>query len=471
MKIYIIVIISIFFLLSCSKKEDYESVDAVAATSIYDESEEYPGGNNNTTFDFSPNAFGHVSPAITGLQELNFFVGNSFFNQNWVSAPASTTARDGLGPTFNSRSCSACHFKDGRGRPPAFNGENSTGFLMRLSIAGTDPNGAPNPHPAYGRQLNPQANVGIPAEGEVYINQTITNYTFLDGEAYSLQTPIYSFVNLNFGSIVDVLTSPRVGQHMIGLGLLGSIYEADILVNADEQDVNNDGVSGKPNYVYDVVAGTNQLGRFGWKAGQPNLRQQSAGAFLGDIGITSSLFPVENCTSPQNDCLAAVSGGIPELSDTSLSHIELYVSNLAVPARRNIDSFNVKQGKKLFNSSGCVACHKANYTTGINLKFSNLSHQKIWPYTDLLLHDMGVGLADNRPEFLANGQEWRTPPLWGLGLIETVNGHTFYLHDGRARNLTEAIMWHGGEAENSKDNFSNLSQIERGQLLEFVKSL
>ena len=436
-----------------------------------DESEEYPGGTKNTVFDISENAFGHVSPGVTGLQELNFFVGNSFFNQNWVSAPASTTARDGLGPTFNARSCSGCHFKDGRGRPPTFNGENVTGFLMRLSLAGSDPHGAPNPHPAYGTQLNPQANVGIPPEGEVVINYAITNYTFSDGEPYSLQTPIYSFTNLNFGPLSGVLTSPRVGQHMIGLGLLGSIDEVDLLVNADEQDVNNDGISGKANYVYDVVAGTNKLGRFGWKAGQPNLRQQSADAFIGDIGITSTYFASENCTSPQNDCINALSGGVPEITDTSLSHVELYVSNLAVPARRNINSNNVKQGKRLFNESGCIACHKSNYTTGINLKFPNLSNQKIWPYTDLLLHDMGAGLADNRPEFLADGQEWRTPPLWGVGLFETVNNHTFYLHDGRARNLTEAIMWHGGEAENAKNNFANLSQVERGQLIDFVKSL
>ncbi|MBL4669241.1 MAG: c-type cytochrome [Flavobacteriales bacterium] len=464
MKKYLIPLILVLFS-SCQKDE------TVGGSFFYDESEEYPGGEKNTVFDFSPNAFGHVSPAITGLQELNFFVGNSFFNQNWVSAPASTTARDGLGPTFNARSCSACHFKDGRGRPPAFNGENATGFLMRLSIAGTDQNGAPSPHPSYGGQFNPQSNIGILSEGEVYINYVNTNYTFPDGESYSLQMPFYSFFNLNFGSISGVLTSPRVGQQMIGLGLLESIYEADILVNVDEQDVNNDGVSGKANYVYDVATGTSKLGRFGWKAGQPNLRQQTAGAFLGDIGITTTLFPLENCTSPQNDCLNAVNGGIPELPDSSLDLVELYVSNLAVPARRNINSYNVKQGKKLFNDLGCIACHKANYTTGINFKFSNLSNQKIWPYTDLLLHDMGVGLADNRPEFLANGQEWRTAPLWGVGLIETVNNHTLYLHDGRARNLIEAIMWHGGEAGNAKNNFTTLSKVERDQLIEFVKSL
>lgn len=466
----IVFVLASLFLLSSCKKDKYEQVP-LPIGGIVSANEEYPGGINNTVFDFSVNAFGHVSPSITGLEELNFFVGNSFFNQNWVSSPASTTARDGLGPTFNARSCSACHFKDGRGRPPLFDGENATGFLMRLSIAGTNSNGGPNPHPSYGGQLNNQANNGIPSEGEVHINYVNEDHLFPDGETYSLRTPVYSFVNLNFGSLSGAMISPRIGQQMIGLGLLESINEHDILANTDEFDINNDEISGRANYVYDVVEGFAMLGRFGWKANQPNLRQQTAEAFLGDIGITTSLFPNENCTSPQNDCINAVNGGLPELSDSSLGVVELYVSNLAVPARRNFTTSNVKNGKILFSKVGCVKCHKANYTTGINTKFMNLSKQSIWPYTDLLLHDMGPELADNRPDFLATGQEWRTPPLWGVGLIETVNAHTFYLHDGRARNVNEAIMWHGGEAESVKNKFTGLSKKEREQLIEFVKSL
>jgi CxxC motif-containing protein (DUF1111 family) len=467
MKKYFLFIFYISFFLSCSK----EDLDQVVVPVEIDKNEEYPGGLNNTVLDFSPNAFGHQSPGLSGMQELNFAVGNSFFNQNWVASPASTTARDGLGPTFNARSCSSCHFKDGRGRPPSFDGEQSTGFLIRLSLVSTNPNEAPVPHPAYGTQLNSMSNVGILSEGDVHITYSNEEYSFPDGETYSLQTPDYTFANLNYGDLSGVLISPRVGQHMIGLGLLETISPIDILANVDEEDLNNDGVSGRVNYVPDVIDKSLKIGRFGWKAGQPNVKQQSADAFVGDIGITSSMYPSQNCTSPQNDCLDASNGGEPELTDRSLGFVELYASNLSVPARRNFDSESVKNGKTLFNNAGCVSCHKSNYRTGVNSTFPNLSNQEIWPYTDLLLHDMGPELADNRSEYVADGQEWRTPPLWGVGLFETVNRHTFFLHDGRARNLLEAIMWHGGEAESSKNNFANYSKTERDQLIEFVKSL
>ena len=436
-----------------------------------EEGENFPGGSQ-TSFIQSSAAFGQAMPGLNSPEDLFFFTGNSLFNQNWVTAPASTTARDGLGPTFNARNCSACHFKDGRGKVPNHYDDVSTGFLVRLSIPGTDTFGEPLGDPNYGGQLNDQAILGLDREGQVEITYTEIYGTFADGESYSLRSPSYSFPELNYGPLAsNIMVSPRVGQQMIGLGLLEAISENDILANEDINDLNEDGISGKANFVWNYETNQTELGRFGWKANQPTLRQQVAGAFLGDLGITSTIFPNENCPGSQTDCANAPNGGNPEITDENLDKTILYASNLAVPNRPDYKNQDVLRGKLLFNKIDCAKCHKANYTTGNHSTFNNLSNQKIWPYTDLLLHDMGEGLADNRPDFLANGKEWRTPPLWGIGLFETVNGHTEYLHDGRARNLQEAILWHGGEAENSLNQFKNLSKRERNDILQFLKSL
>ncbi len=268
-----------------------------------------------------------------------------------------------------------------------------------------------------------------------------------------------------------ILYSPRVGQQMIGLGLVETISQTDITKNTDESDANADGISGKANYVYDAVSKTMQLGRFGWKANVPNLYHQTAGAFLGDMGITTWLFKNENCTSIQNDCQSAPNGGVPEIDSTNLNYTALYVRTLGVPIRRNYKDANVLLGKMIFNNSGCANCHTPKFTTGNTSAITALNNIEIRPYSDFLLHDMGTDLADNRPDYLANGNEWRTQPLWGLGLIQTVNSHNYLMHDGRARNITEAIMWHGGEATNSKNKFKNLSKTERDDLILFLKSL
>lgn len=434
--------------------------------------EEYSGGANNTVFDVSENAFSFASPALGGIDELEFFVGNSYFNQNWVTAPASTQARDGLGPNFNARSCSGCHFKDGRGRAPEFNGEMVSGLLIRLSIPGIGPHGEPMPDPKYGGQLNDQAVMGITPEGQFDISYVEITGQFEDGEPYNLRKPAYTLTNLGYGTPDGgLMMSPRVGQQIIGLGLLEAISETDLLKYADAGDANGDGISGRPNYVWDVEAQTNRLGRFGWKANQPSLKQQTAGAFLGDIGITTPLFLDENCTSAEYDCQGAANGGSPELIEEDLEKVVKYVANLAVPARRNFESQKVLKGKEIFNKIGCNGCHVPSYYTSTHPQFSHLSNQRIWPYTDLLLHDMGDELADNRPDFQANGNEWRTPPLWGVGLFQTVNHHTNYLHDGRARNLMEAVLWHGGEAETSKNKVLSLSKEERENLILFLESL
>lgn len=450
--------------ISCQKDGDDEYVLLTA-----EENEAFSGGQT-TIFDTSPNAFGAQASNLDAENGLLFFTGNSLFNQNWVTAPASTTARDGLGPIFNARSCSGCHFKDGRGRAPEFDGEKSTGLLFRLSVPGTDMYGRNLPEPTYGGQFQDDAILGIAAEGNVEITYLPLNIAYPDGTSATLQKPSYSFTNLNYGEMVsNVQVSPRVANQMVGLGLLDAIPEETLLSYADENDSDGDGVSGRPNYVYDVETQSIKLGRFGWKSNQPNLKQQVAGAFSGDLGITTSLFLEENCPSGI-DCGAIANGGTPEISDENLDKVALYSATLAVPGRRNFEEQPILEGKQLFSQVDCAACHIPIMQTG-SYPIAALENQTIRPYTDLLLHDMGEGLADDTPDFMANGKEWRTPPLWGIGLIETVNGHTNLLHDGRARNIEEAILWHDGEASGSKSKFMALAATERAKLIDFIKSL
>ena len=430
--------------------------------------EEFSGGSG-TIFDQSPNAFIFQDPGLDDQQGLFFFTGNSLFNQNWVTAPASTTARDGLGPLFNARSCSGCHFKDGRGRSPAYQGERVHGLLLRLSIGNDEING-PIPDPNYGGQLQDLSIPGVNTEADFVISYQEITGSYPDGERYTLRKPVYTLINLEEGPLTATRISPRVAPQVIGMGLLEAIEESTILQFADENDSDNDGISGRPNYVWNVETQTSTLGRFGWKANQPTVKQQVAGAFAGDMGITSSLFPENNCP-PSVDCNTLPNGGEPEIVDVNLDKVTLYSSSLAVPGRRNWEDPDVLMGKALFDESGCTGCHIPVITTGIHPTFNAFSNQTIRPYTDLLLHDMGEGLADNSPDFLANGQEWRTPPLWGIGLFYIVNGHTEYLHDGRARNLEEAILWHDGEAEGAKNKFMALNKRQRDQLIQFLNTL
>ncbi|MCC6617202.1 MAG: c-type cytochrome [Anaerolineae bacterium] len=429
-------------------------------------------GGQTTVHDITPNAFGQPAPGLEREQNLLFFVGNSFFNQNWVIAPSSTTARDGLGPLFISRSCAGCHFKDGRGRAPNFDGEQSSGFLIRLSIPERDLTGANLPDPNYGGQFEPEGIEGVPGEGQVHIVYTDIPMTFNDGRVVTLRQPEYTFSGLNYGPMsAETMISPRVANQMIGLGLLEAVPEADILALADPTDADGDGISGRPNYAWDTFEGRLALGRFGWKANQPTLLSQIAGAFNGDIGVTTSVMPNQNCTAVQIDCRAAPGGGEPELSDDDLRKVVLYSSVLAVPAQRTPDDPQVQRGAQVFEEADCQSCHTITLTTGIHPVVPQLSNQTIHPYTDLLLHDMGDDLADGRPDFQATGNEWRTPPLWGIGLFETVNEHTTYMHDGRARNLLEAILWHGGEAEASRDAVLDMNEGDIDALLAFLASL
>lgn len=450
----------------------YSSCKPEQTASGYEQGEEYAGGAT-TVFDFSENAFNHSAANLSGDDETKFSVGNSFFRQNWVIAPSSTTGRDGLGPMYNALGCSGCHLRDGRGRAPMGN-EGVTGFLFRLSASGTDAHGGPMPDAVYGGQFQNLSIPGVMNEGDYSIAYQTINGVYADGTSYTLQKPIYTLTG-NYGSLAGLLYSPRVAPQMPGLGLLEAISEADILLKADESDADGDGVSGKANYVWDYKTQASALGRFGWKANQPNLFQQTAGAFNGDVGITSSLFPNDHCTLAQMDCKNAINGNDSavnyELSVYQLDRVAYYSSTLAVAGRRTAKDATVLQGKQLFVNTGCAKCHTPSYTTSIHSTISVVSNQKIYPYTDVLLHDMGGELADNRPDYLANGNEWRTPPLWGIGLFNTVNHHTNYLHDGRARNIEEAILWHGGEGESAKEKFRNMTAQERAALIKFLNSL
>jgi CxxC motif-containing protein (DUF1111 family) len=435
--------------------------------------EKFTGGTNGTTLDFSQNAFGGQVQGMTSEQRGFFVTGNSFFRSNWITAPASVQTLDGLGPVFNSASCGGCHFKDGRAQPPATPEEALNGLLFRLSIPGMDAHGGPLPEPVYGGQWQDKAILGVQPEGKIQVSYQEIAGQYPDGSAYSLRKPVYTFPEFNYGApATGWMFSPRIAPQMPGLGLLEIIPEQDILAWADENDANQDGISGRANRVWDEASGQTVLGRFGWKANQPNLMQQTAAAFNGDIGITSNLFPKDHLTPAQLLVYPNIpNGGEPEIPDDILNKVVVYTRALAVPARRNYDDAVVLRGKYIFNELNCAGCHRPVMTTGTDGQIAALREQKIWPYTDLLLHDLGPDLADNRPDFLATGTEWRTAPLWGIGLIPVVNGHSFLLHDGRARNIEEAILWHGGEAEKSRDDFKKLNKTDREALIKFVESL
>lgn len=422
------------------------------------------------------NAFAQAAPGLDRQQRRAFVVGNNFFNDNWVTAPASTTARDGLGPLFNAQSCSSCHFKDGRGQPPTPENPKEKGLLLRLSVPGTDPHGGPNPHPVYGGQFQDQSIQGVPTEGRIDLTWREIPGSFDDGTPYVLTEPVYSLVDLGYGPLGDdVMLSPRIAPPVFGSGLLEAVPETTLKELVRRQAEGDDDVSGKLNMVWSPRTETLVPGRFGWKANVGTVEDQSAGAFHGDIGITSSLHPTQDCMPAQVECLAAPDGGTPnpgdpEITDEKLDRVVFYTRTLAVPNRRDIGLPETDRGSELFDQLQCSACHVRELRTG-DTDVAPLSKQTIRPYTDLLVHDMGPGLADDRPDFLATGSEWRTPPLWGIGLTEAVNRHSRFLHDGRARNLTEAVLWHGGEAEASQKAFLALDKNDRSDLIAFLQSL
>lgn len=443
---------------------------------------EKPGGET-TVYANGKNAFSFPAANLSAEEVTRFVIGNSFFKRNWVEAPASTTARDGLGPHFLARSCGGCHLFDGRGEPPPWRKGTATeqplALLIRLSVPGVDAHGGPKHEPVYGDQLNISAIQNVKPEGEVSMRWKPIQGRFADGTTYTLQQPLYALRKLAYGPLQPgTLMSPRIAPQLIGVGLLESIAEKDILANAEVQATSPGEIKGQPNKVWDAFAERVMVGRFGWKANVATLAHQTAGAFHGDIGITSRQFPNETCTPAQKDCLAAPKGANanrPELEDETLEQVVFYQATLAPPARRNAQDPEVLRGQRLFAQAQCAACHRPSYTTAEGpfprMTSKALQGQTIWPYTDLLLHDMGPALADGRPDFMASGRQWKTPPLWGIGLIRDVNGHTRLMHDGRANGVLEAILWHGGEAETSQKQVLQMKKSEREALVKFVESL
>ncbi|MGF7162687.1 CxxC motif-containing protein (DUF1111 family) [Rhodoligotrophos appendicifer] len=436
------------------------------------------------------NAFSHSSANLPFAREFDFKIGNGVFRKQWVSAPSSTKASDGLGPLFNARACQNCHLKDGRGHPPALNSpeDRSVSMLLRLAVPAKSTGDQERlsaalanviPDPIYGAQLQDFAVQGHRPEARINVTYDETEVILADGETVSLRKPVIQITDLTYGPLSpDIMTSPRIANPMIGLGLLEAISEADILSNERNAD-RSSGISGQANRVWSAANGRVMLGRFGWKAGQPTIADQAAAAFAGDMGISSKVVPLPSgdCTERQRACLDAPNGntqrlGGNEASDAMFDLVVFYSKHLAVPVRRQADRLEVIAGRALFYQAGCAACHRPSYITDTGPGIQpELAGQKIWPYTDLLLHDMGTGLSDGFTEGRATGAQWRTAPLWGIGLTEAVSGHTTFLHDGRASNLLEAILWHGGEAEAAKQRVVDMSRAERQELLAFLNSL
>lgn len=425
-----------------------------------------------TVFDDTRDAFAQPLGNLKGDRRDTFFLGNAVFNRGWVTAPASVADFDGLGPVFNATNCSACHFKDGRGRPPEKADESFLSMLLRLSVPGKAPNGGVVPDPTYGDQLQENGVLGVPGEGVSRVTYVEEPGAFADGTPYSLRRPTYTIESLGYGPLdPQIRISPRVAPFVSGVGLLEAVPEEAILALADPEDRDHDGISGRPNHVWDQAKQATVVGRFGWKSNQPSLNQQNAGAFNGDMGITSPLFPNESCTAAEQACMTAPTGPTPQLRSDFLDQVTYYTKTLGVPGRRNVDTDIVRRGRKAFDTAGCPSCHTPTLLTGSVADFPELSNQTIHPFTDLLLHDMGPDLGDNRPDFEASETEWRTAPLWGIGLVQVVNKHSYFLHDGRARGFAEAILWHGGEASAARDRFLRMSRDDRDALVAFLGSL
>ena len=422
-------------------------------------------GGEMTIMNASSAAFSFPAPNLDGEAFNLHAEGDAAFEATFVTAPASVNA--GLGPVYNNTSCISCHARDGRGRPP-YSGENFSSMLFRISIPGTGSDGGPNPVPGFGGQLQNRSVFGVSAEGTISTTYIEQQGTFADGQSYTLRKPRYVVESSYRPTPAGMMISPRIAPPVVGLGLLEAVPESALLANADEADHDGDGISGRANYVWDVKEGKQAIGRFGWKANTPSLLQQAAAAYNNDMGITSTMFPLETCHGqPQCD----TTSDDPEVDEQTLKAAAHYTATLAVPARRNLNNPQVQRGQVVFRAASCNRCHVETLQTGIAPNAPYLSNQTIHPYTDLLLHDMGEGLADNRPDYLANGREWRTQPLWGIGLTRIVNGHTFFLHDGRARDLMEAILWHGGEAEASRNYVQQLPRADRDALIAFLESL
>ncbi|MEO8627957.1 MAG: di-heme oxidoredictase family protein, partial [Betaproteobacteria bacterium] len=384
-----------------------------------------------TTTESGVDAFSLPAPPLTAEQIQQFVDGRAQFSEPWGVMPKPTVVW-GLGPVFNEDNCVECHERNGRARGPVWGQVAQRGTIVRLSVAGRNDDGGPLPHPVYGDQLQTRAILGVPAEGQALFTYEMRKVAFADGDLVELRVPKVEFARMNYGEIgPETMYSPRIAPAMIGLGLLDAVAEETVLAIAAGQAHTD--APGKPNYVWDYEQKRRVLGRFGWKANQSSLRQQTAAALHNDLGATTTIFIQENCTSSQVKCRDAPSASKcsspgncnakdrPEALPSRVANIEFYLRALAVPARRNLADPAVKRGETLFAQARCTACHVPEMKTSAQAAMAAAADLAIHPYTDLLLHDMGDDLADGRGDFEATGREWRTAPLWGIGLLKTVN--------------------------------------------------
>ena len=468
--------------------------------------EQYPAGSGSV----STKPFPRFDLPLTNLphsERPNFHAGKALAHQPWITAPTITNARDGLGPLFNARTCLSCHVKGGKGLISQNNEIPLSSALVRLSIPGQHQQKGVQIEPVYGDQFQNQSislahllrntrpakeqskepskepgkehskeqSYDVKPEASLYLRWSSHTFTYPDQSKIELRSPTLDIRQLNYGALhKDTQFSLRSAPAIHGMGLLEAIDQQDINALQDPEDNNNDGISGRVNMVWDPTTKTTQPGRFSLKANQPNLHTTVAAAFANDIGITNPLFPGQPCTKSQVTCLQKTNGNDADGFELPQHLLDLTVNfsrNLGVPKRSKTKHLNTQKGRTLFYQTGCSSCHNPRFVTKKEAALPHLSNQTIWPYTDLLLHDMGEGLADGRADFSATGSEWRTAPLWGAGLHKAVNGNSQFLHDGRARSIEEAILWHGGEAEKAKQAFVSMDSTERLELLQFVESL
>lgn len=421
-------------------------------------------------------AFTFVAGNAPEAAKGEFSFGNQMFTTKWIASPAAQRTTDGLGPLFNRESCFSCHLENGRGSAPKGPWQRVDTALVRVSIPGTAETGGPNPVPRYGDQIQDRAIPGVPPEAKVEVNWTEIPGKYADGTEYALRKPDVKLTEPGYGPFPDdMMMSFRVANPMIGSGLLEAVPEEILVALADPDDADKDGISGRVNRVYDIPSKSTMPGRFGWKANSATLVHQNAAAALGDMGVTTPILPVDHCMPGQDACAESAKANKPiegmDMTKSFFKRLVTYSQLLAVPKQRDHDFPDVKRGEKAFRDLGCAACHMPTLETAKEGVRPELAGQTFHPFTDLLLHDMGEGLADGRPDYLASGSEWRTPPLWGVGLTKTVSGHTYFLHDGRARDLSEAILWHGGEGEKAKENFRTAPAKLRKDLLAFLESI
>ncbi|REL28972.1 hypothetical protein DXX93_15355 [Thalassotalea euphylliae] len=446
----------------------------------FDASEHSPGGKA-TIKNFNYRTFIKPGAHLTGLDRVDFWAGFTFFEMPWVEAPASTSVRDGLGPLFNTHSCLSCHGKGSRGKFFDEGIGEQSGLLIRLGP--THPN-APKVDPVYGGQIQVRTIAAakkyltdpLLPEAKIDLAFEYTDGQYADGESYQLRKPIIKLAELGYGELASGIgLSPRFGPNIFGMGLLDAISDKDLIAQEDLADANGDHISAKYNRGLDVVTGEKAIGRYGFKAKHPNLLQQVTDAFNNDIGIVNPLFPNEVCTDSQPGCQQASKitnpKGEHEIAERLVQDVMIFSRHIGVPPARNLEDTETQQGRELFYQLNCQACHTPSYTTSATYPHQDLASIKIWPYTDLALHDMGEGLADGVFENDANGKEWRTPPLWGIGLQQQVQGQQLFLHDGRARSISEAILWHGGEAQASQQVFKQLTATERKALIKFLRAI